>query len=233
MELRDCEVVFVIESAVAIRVRGLSFSYGGSKCVLSDFDYDFLEGGKYLITGGNGEGKTTLLKCIIGSLKPQRGNIETCGISKSGLAYCGQEKAKESFPVSVREVLSICMRDAGKRRARNEGENHGDFGRLKCFESLLVWVEPFLGRNFYDLSGGEKQKVSLLRCLMQRPEAMLLDEPTSFLDSESQRVIFSALEELTMMPVTILATSHDGELLDRLTGIGWISVRLGGGKIVF
>ena len=231
----------LVDDDVKMRISGLSFAYDGGKRVLSDFTFDFLSGGKYVIIGGNGAGKTTLFKCIIGRLKPQKGTIEIFAGNGGngsalmrrrdvGIAYCGQEKAGGTFPVSVREVLNIGAFQKTKSGLRiskcGDASKVFDCRNLKCFKSLEKWAAGVAERDFYGLSGGEKQKVSLLRCLMQCPEIMLLDEPSSFLDAGAQDDIRIILEELADTAVTVLVASHDLELNDRLFGLGWRKVAL-------
>lgn len=89
-----------------------------------------------------------------------------------------------------------------------------------------VGIQDLQGRNFYTLSGGERQKVALARCLCQKARLLLLDEPTSFLDAKSRAALVETIKALTLneMP-TIIIVTHDKQLEEDLR---WPTLRLGG-----
>jgi zinc transport system ATP-binding protein len=88
-----------------------------------------------------------------------------------------------------------------------------------------VGIQELQGRNFYTLSGGERQKVALARCLCQKAQLLLLDEPTSFLDATSRQALIETIKALTLdeMP-TIIVVTHDKQLEQDL---GWPTLTLG------
>lgn len=155
---------------------------------------------KILITGENGCGKTTLLKCILGIEKPLKGKIKKSYTP----AYVKQLGIEKNFPLSVEEVISI-----GKPK-----QNIDYY--LKKTNCLHLKK-----RNYFSLSGGERQRVSIARCLAQNAKIVLMDEPTAFLDSESRKGLAKILQNLD--DLAIILVTHDSILVDVL---GWRNICL-------
>ena len=201
-----------------------------SKVVLNDLNLELPAGEQLLIYGSNGAGKTTLLKIILGLIKPLNGVVrvgEWCvgshewTMNRMNTAYVHQENIKNTFPVSAGEVASIGL--AGKKMSSSEISYKVEIAmrRTGCFDLLK--------RSYHSLSGGEKQRVSLARCLCQNARILLLDEPTSFLDSEGKDDLFALLQELCFTEApTIIMVSHDPMWTERLS---WEKKELKGGRL--
>ena len=199
-----------------------------SKVVLDDLNLELPAGEQLLIYGSNGAGKTTLLKIILGLIKPLSGVVrvgEWCVGSREWItnrmntAYVHQENVKNTFPVSAGEVASIGL--AGTKMSSSEIAYKVELAmrRTGCF-SLYK-------RSYHSLSGGEKQRVSLARCLCQNAKVLLLDEPTSFLDLEGKEDLLSLLNELCLKEApTIIMVSHDPVWTKQLS---WEKKELKGG----
>ncbi len=207
---------------VSIAARRVSFAYPDTPPVLEDLSFDVEEGGRLIIQGDNGMGKTTLLNLLMGKLKCTSGTIlidgqEPSALAKRTIGYIKQQQTQEQYPVSAREVVSMAV-DPSLEPKQQKWEIDTALRRTGVYE--------LADRNFFTLSGGERQKVSLSRTLCQKARLLLLDEPTSFLDAKSRKTLVEVLHSLTVdeMP-TIVIVTHDKELEADLT---WPVLRLEG-----
>jgi len=193
-----------------IRIKELNFSYRDNS-VLEDVDLELDKGELASIVGPNGGGKTTLLKLILGLLKPQQGSVEVFGTTpekaRRRIGYMPQQAQLDpQFPVSVLDVVLTGQIDrCGKGLS-------GSFPRAadgKAREALAeVGLGDFMRKSFNRLSGGQRQRVLIARALCSEPELLLLDEPTSNIDPRSEENLYETLARLNRQ-MTILLVSHD------------------------
>ena len=202
---------------IDLEIRGLEAGYKGRK-VLDDLNLVIRAGDQLVITGDNGTGKTTLLKTLIGIIQPYGGEIILGGISltrikkiPSPIGYVNQSIKTAHFPVTTDEVVALGMLGQKLNAADRAYQIEIAMRHTGCFH--------LIGRNINSLSGGEKQRVSLARCLSQKAGLILMDEPTSFLDRESKEDFLDLLNNIIRrtMP-TIILVSHDHEWIEHL---GW------------
>lgn len=198
----------------AISIENINLSYS-DKVILRDFSLFINSGENVIIAGPNGCGKTTLLKILMGLVKPSSGKVDMTERRKGSIAYCGQEKSDSDFPISVREVLLLGIPSNCKK-----GEAHERM--YKALEQTNC--KALIDRNFFSLSGGEKQRVSLARCLCQNPSLLLLDEPSTYLDSNGRNELFSILDSLAETELTILMVTHEADLFEHFSN--WRLVRM-------
>ena len=205
---------------VSVELQDVSFGYDGG-LLFSNLTVALPEGERLLTQGGNGKGKTTLLKMLMGKLEPTSGKVLIDGfppsqIKNRTIGYIKQQQSQQQFPVSVREVVSMAT-DSKLSKERQKWEIDTALRR--------VGIQELQGRNFYTLSGGERQKVALARCLCQKARLLLLDEPTSFLDATSRKALVETIRALTLneMP-TIIIVTHDKQLEQDLA---WPTLTLG------
>jgi zinc transport system ATP-binding protein len=182
-----------------------------SRPLLCDLNLDLSAGEQLVIYGSNGVGKTTLLKAILGLVRPESGIIRVGDYvvgsaewrrNRVNTAYVCQENTKNVFPISAREVASVGL--AGSKMSRQEMAYNVEIAmrRTGCFNLAK--------QSYHLLSGGEKQRVSLARCLCQKAKVLLLDEPTSFLDQSGKDDLLVLLRELCRNEApTVLIVSHD------------------------
>lgn len=199
-------------SGLSIDMNNLAIGYN-KKSVYNNLNLSLKAGEAVVINGENGIGKTTLIRTLLGELPPLAGNITIDGtninkIEKSTIGYIKQEKEKQTFPTNVREVVAMGIREKLSRKDKNYLI---ETSLRKCQANHLI------DRNYYTLSGGEKQRVSIARTLAQKAKILIFDEPTSFLDQKSEEELAQILQSLntTQMP-TILCITHDIELIKRL-----------------
>lgn len=152
------------------------------------------------VIGPNGGGKTTLLKVVLGLIKPMRGSIHRAQGLRIG--YLPQVSTLDrTFPASVRQVVLTGACDQWKAPSKAQKQQA---------DELLgqMGVEGLAGRSVGELSGGELQRVLLARALMCRPQLLVLDEPTTYVDQHFSGAFYDLLVELNRH-TAILMASHD------------------------
>ena len=193
-------------SESVILLRDVTFSYGGEPA-LEDVSLTVCDRQAVCIVGPNGGGKTTLVKLILGLLAPQRGEIRLFGQppchARHRVGYMPQHVQHDSqFPVTVMDIVLM-------------GRLHGILGwphradRRAALDALRqVGLDDFGRRPFASLSGGQRQRVLIARALSGNPDLLLLDEPTSNVDSLVEARLLDLLRELNRR-MTIVMVSHD------------------------
>ncbi|MCS6814849.1 MAG: urea ABC transporter ATP-binding subunit UrtE [Cyanobacteria bacterium] len=167
------------ETAPMLRVTGLNVYYGESH-ILRDVDLTVPVGKMVCLIGRNGVGKTTLLKTVMGLLKPRRGTIALAGTpindktpdqrARLGIGYVPQ--GREIIPrLTVMENLLLGLEARPHSRNRNQAIPDEIF-------ALFPVLKTMLGRMGGDLSGGQQQQLAIARALMGNPRLLVLDEPT-------------------------------------------------------
>ena len=193
--------------SAAIKIDGLSFRYD-ERQILSDVNLTIWANDSICIVGPNGGGKTTLIKLIIGLLRPATGTISIFGRPPEDahqlIGYVPQYvQYDRQFPISVREV--VCMGRLGNSWTGRYSKED----RTKTMEALAeVGLADLAGRSFSDLSGGQRQRVLIARALASGGEILILDEPTANIDREAESHFFDLLRQLNQR-MTILMVTHD------------------------
>lgn len=190
----------------AIEVRNLDFSYEKTP-VLSNVNFSVNQGDFLAIIGPNGGGKSTLMKLIVGLLKPSAGEVRVFGekvpSKKVSLGYVPQNtNGNLEFPITVEETVAT-------------GLPHFRPDPPKVRELLeTVRMEAFSKRRLGELSGGERQRVLIARALASEPQILFLDEPSSNIDAKGQEDLYGLLAQLNAK-MTIVIVSHDLMVLSR------------------
>jgi zinc transport system ATP-binding protein len=192
--------------AKLFEMRSLSASYGAAM-VLEDVSFSVNERDFIGVIGPNGGGKTTLLKVILGLIRPVRGEIVFEGGLKieSGIGYLPQISTGDtSYPVTVKDVvLSGLMTGKGIFSGMNRAD------RIKA--SMVIeelGLEGLENASLNELSGGQMQRVFLGRAIIGDPRLLLLDEPGNFVDFAFEQDFYEKLKELNER-MAILMVSHD------------------------
>ncbi len=161
------------------------------------------------IIGPNGGGKTTLLKVILGLIKPSRGKVTVLGTSperaRKHIGYISQFNLFDhDFPISVFEVVLMGRYNkSGLLRRFSEEDRKAAIEVLKTVE-MFDYKERQVGK----LSGGEQQRVFIARALATNPKLLLLDEPTASIDPNMQAEFYELLDRLKES-MAIVLVSHD------------------------
>jgi len=188
-----------------LEVKNLTVSFNGFK-PLHDVSFEIQEGQFAVVLGPNGAGKTTLLKAILG-LVPYEGSVKIFGKNtelltkdeRLRISYVPQRfEGVKNLPLTVYEFFEISSENKGNLKDRiNEFASVGDVKRL-------------LSKKISELSGGELQRVLIVRALLSKPKLMLFDEPFSGVDKIGERAFYEFLNYLKeTYNVTIVLVSHD------------------------
>ncbi|MEM2963311.1 MAG: metal ABC transporter ATP-binding protein [Candidatus Anstonellales archaeon] len=217
--------------ANAISIKNLWFSYG-STSVFENLNFTVKESEFVALLGHNGTGKTTLLKILLGFLKPNKGEVLLFGTPVSlfsdwhKIGYVQQtfENFDLTFPSTVEEVVSMTIYS---KRAffykLSKEEQEAVQGAIR-----VVGMEEFKNRKIGELSGGQQQRVFLARALASSPKLLLLDEPTTAVDFASQQRFYSLLKQLNQeLGLSILLISHDlGQIFPIVDRIAVLNKRI-------
>ncbi len=200
-----------MNTPVVVSLERVSFTYAGVD-VLRDVSFDFYEGDFVGIIGPNAGGKTTLLKLILGLLRPGSGSIRVLGVSPDearGLVGYVPQYAHfdRSFPIRVR--TAVTMGTLGRGRMRDTVANDAVDRALEQVE-----LHEVADRQMGSLSGGQLQRALIARALVTEPRLLLLDEPTASLDTRIGRSVYELLEELAEK-ITVVLVSHDIGVISR------------------
>lgn len=191
-----------------IEIQDASFAYD-TEPVLEHVDLTVERGEFLAIIGPNGGGKTTLLRLIVGLLKPTHGRISVFGKppgrEPARIGYVPQHgNLAPGFPATVEQVVLM-----GLPHSRRHGPTFWSDERALAHEALnRTGVEALADQPFSALSGGQRQRVLIARALITRPELVLLDEPLSNIDPYGRQCIVETLTALGA-DITIVMVSHD------------------------
>lgn len=206
-----------MNSNLIVKFNNVCFAYEDGNNVLENINLEVEKGEFACIVGPNGGGKTTILKLMLGLLKPTSGSIEVLGgppvSRRSHIGYVPQfSKFDASFPVSVLDVVLMgCLQRSlfWGRYPRGQID--------KAHQALKDVGLPDLAlKGFAELSGGQKQRALIARALMSDPELLLLDEPTASVDVHGTEQFYRLFSEMNEK-FTIMMVSHD---------IGFVSTRV-------
>jgi len=218
MELLNKEPVIQLEHA--------SFAYNGHSVLenvsLTVYERDFL-----CMVGPNAGGKTTLLKLILGLLKPTEGTVRVFGQppvkTRSRMGYMPQHASLDLlFPVSVMDVVLMGRLGNGKKFGLFRG------GDRKAAKQALEKVELYdiPKRSFSELSGGQRQRVLIARALVSDPEILLLDEPTANVDAAVETEFYELLSQLNEKMTVALVTHDLGFVSHYVKGVACVNRRV-------
>jgi len=188
-------------------LRNVTVSLAGN-VVLQDVCLDIAAGDYMAILGPNGSGKTTLLKVLLGLIEPDRGEVRLFGgppkRARDRIGYVPQHSRFDpSFPIRVQDVVLM-----GRLGRRHLGRPDADDRAAARAALARVEMDGIGDRPIGNLSGGQLQRVLIARALVQQPELLLLDEPTSSLDERVGRSVWELFEELSH-EMTVVVVTHD------------------------
>jgi zinc transport system ATP-binding protein len=192
-----------------VEVKNVSYSYTLGTPVLKDINLNIHKGDYLGVVGPNGGGKSTLIKLILGLIRPQTGTIN---MFCHDIAYVGQKATDfdQKFPATVWDVVSM-----GRYSANGlfKGLNAED-KKMVSDAIEQVGMTEYQKRLVGDLSGGQQQKTFIARALAQQPEIIFLDEPTSGVDQTSQDQFYKILKKLNQdLGITLVIISHDVDVI--------------------
>jgi len=215
-----------------VKVENLSFGYE-KRLILDNINFK-IERKDYIgIIGHNGSAKSTLLKLLMGFLKPNTGSIEIFGTSidkfeewnKIGYLPQNARNFNTRFPATVEEVVGSSLYSK-----MNIFKTLNKKIKMEVLEALkAVNMVEFKDSLIGNLSGGQQQRVFLARLIINSPEIIFMDEPLIGVDAESQNIFFELIDKFNKeLGVTVVMVTHDtNPLHNRANKI----FRLDGGKI--
>jgi ATPase subunit of ABC transporter with duplicated ATPase domains len=188
---------------LAVEVEALSKGYGGKRFLIEKFKINIEAGEKVAIIGPNGIGKTTLLRCLAGDLKADKGSVKWA--EKARLGYWPQDPVDE---FKGDETLADWL---GRWRRKDRAEQDDQIVRATLGQLLFSGDDQ--KKSLKVISGGEAQRMMIAKLVLQMPNVLLLDEPTNHLDMESIESLNTALDKYTG---TLIFVSHDREFVSSL-----------------
>ena len=204
-----------------LTIENLNFSYGES-VIFENLNLNYNKKDFLAIVGPNGGGKSTILRLILGLLKPNSGSIKIQGKSPNlkKIGYVPQYIASsKSFPISVLEAVLTGLIDKKMFGFYSQKDKKIALEKLE-----LVGMAKFANSRISELSGGQRQRVYIARALCGESEILLLDEPTASIDTMGQVQIFELLKELNSQGIGIIMVSHEINLaLSYATKAGYVA----------
>lgn len=187
------------DNSLLIALRGVGLEREGRQ-ILSDVSLDVRRGDFMAITGPNGGGKTTLLRIILGLLKPTHGTVDR--VRSMTIGYLPQKNMIDShFPITVEEVV-----ESGLLAVKNLSREQK---RQKVGHALeMIEMDSRAAQPIGQLSGGQLQRTLFARAIVSDPRLLVLDEPLSYLDKKFEHKIYDILGELAKT-TTIVLVSHE------------------------
>lgn len=200
-ELKEKEEIIVTQkpqNKSILKMENIHFEYEKhGETILRGLNIDLKENEFFTILGGNGSGKSTMMKIACGIYKPVRGKVksnEDIGyLHQNPMLYFNQDTVKEQLEYRAQKI-GISLED--------------DFAK-----EIIITLElkEVMEQHPYDLSGGQMQKLAIALVLLKKPQIIFLDEPTKGLDPHSKNELAKLLDKLMKMGKTILSVSHDIE----------------------
>jgi len=189
------------QSGLLLKAEGLWFRYEkNSKDVLAGAEIELSKGEVLTVMGGNAAGKTTLVKCLAGLIKPYDGKLLFKG--KKISSYPKQELYGRSVAYLPQDVNAVFTCTTVADELASVGIKR---------EDIPDSLQKYAGTHPYDLSGGEQQKCAVAKLIAKRPELLILDEPTKGLDPTAVSELADTVKELSSNGMAIICVTHDAE----------------------
>ena len=203
-----------------IEIRNLNAGYDG-KIVLKDISLNVHNDDFLGIIGPNGGGKTTLLKLILGLLKPKSGEIKFFNPNlKNKIGYMPQTNyIDKQFPILVKETVAsglISEKNLSKQEINNRVE-----------ETISqMGLEEIMNKPIGEISGGQLQRTLLARAIINQPELLVLDEPNSYVDKRFETRFYEILQEINKKTAIILVSHDIGTIISTVKNIACVNETL-------
>lgn len=207
----------ISQNTEILRIKDICFAYSDEDIVLNDCNLSVHKGEIYALLGGNGTGKSTLLKVLCQTEKSAYGSVEIFGkkikglsdapLGYEGMVFLPQDPMALFTEITVWEEMIETF----------DGMDIGLLEKEKLAETMLEDIGLIEYKKFhpYDLSGGQQQLLAIGKLLLLKPQIILMDEPTKGLDFDRKIQLGDRLKKLAESGITILMVSHDIEFCAR------------------
>ena len=215
-----------------INMNGIYFAYEKGNLILKNVDFELEKGDFVSLIGGNGVGKSTFLQLLVGILKPIKGKvkykkgIKLAYVHQNPMIHFSKDNVKEEFLESIleskllqnnsvgfnKETYDDLLKMSNEEFIESDVLNGLEFDSIEFkFKELIEFFDicDLIDKHPYDCSGGEQQKIVIVKALLQNADVLVLDEPTKGLDPISSKNLANILNSLRDNGITILMTSHD------------------------
>ena len=215
-----------------IQMKGIYFAYEKENLILKNVDFDLNKGDFVSLIGGNGVGKSTFLQLLVGILKPIKGKVKykkginLAYVHQNPMIHFSKDNVKEEFLESIlesnlfnrnnvnfnREEYEKLLKLNNEKFIESDILNSLEFDSIDFkFKDLIEFFDicDLIDKHPYDCSGGEQQKIVIVKALLQNADVLILDEPTKGLDPLSSKALANILNSLRENGLTIIMTSHD------------------------
>ncbi len=203
-----------------IEIKNVCAGYNG-ELVLKDICLDIYVHDFLGIIGPNGGGKTTLLKVILGLLRPESGNVIFSDESiKQRIGYMPQTNSiDKKFPILVSEVI-----ESGLAMDRNSSKTD----KKNRMQEILseMGIEEIASKPIGELSGGQLQRTLLARAIINKPQLLILDEPNSYVDKRFESHFYHLLQKINEKTAIILVSHDIGTVISTVKNIACVNETL-------
>ena len=179
----------------------------GPDVILKDINFEVVDNDFIGVIGTNGGGKTTLLKLLLGEIKPFQGQVNFYPSAKDETLFGYLPQVSDidrEFPIKVIDIALSGLMSQNGFLGGNKKQN-----RKKAFEMLTITgVDHLYNNSVRELSGGQLQRVFLSRALISEPRLLILDEPNTFVDNKFEKELYALLREINKR-MAIIMVSHD------------------------
>ena len=215
-----------------INMNGIYFAYEKGNLILKNVDFELEKGDFVSLIGGNGVGKSTFFQLLVGILKPIKGKvkykkgIKLAYVHQNPMIHFSKDNVKEEFLESIleskllnnsdvifnKETYDNLLKMSNEEFIESDVLNGLEFDSIEFkFKELIEFFDicDLIDKHPYDCSGGEQQKIVIVKALLQNADVLVLDEPTKGLDPISSKNLANILNSLCDNGITIIMTSHD------------------------
>ncbi len=217
---------------VIVEFRGVGYRVEGQE-ILRNITFSVKRGEYLALLGPNGAGKTTLLRILLGLIRPTQGEVRVFGkppwhlsrAERSRIGYVPQlAEIDLDFPIRVYDVVMMGRYGRLGYLRRPGPEDHRAVKRALA----LMGIQDLARRRLRALSGGQRQRVFIARALASEPELLVLDEPTTSLDTAMAEGLYELLDQLQQeLNLTIILVSHDvGVVAERVDTVACLAGEL-------
>ena len=196
-----------------LKVTDLQFGYDPAEPVLRGISFDIPSGALCGLFGPNGCGKTTLFRCCLKQIRPQKGAVYINGCNVNALSIKEMAKQAAYVPQVQQSLFPYLVKDLvlmGRNPHTSALYGIRARDRQKAWEALcLMEISEIADRPYNQLSGGQRQLVLIARAIAQDARLMFLDEPTTALDFSNQIRLWRLIQRVSRQGITVLACTHN------------------------